>query len=76
MFSIRVKAFRASARCDEAHMAVITPLAAGAEPDPRGSAKAAADGGWDLVKCAASKRDVTSYQDKCAISASQTPCTW
>lgn len=41
MFSTRVTALRASARCDSEHMSVMTPLAAGAEPDPKGSRNAA-----------------------------------
>lgn len=41
MFSTRVTAFRASAREDSEHISVITPFAAGAEPDPNGRRKAA-----------------------------------
>jgi hypothetical protein len=41
MFSTSVTALRASARCDSVHISVMTPLAAGAEPEPKGSKKAA-----------------------------------
>lgn len=42
MFSTSVTAFRASARCESEHMDVMTPLAAGADPEPKGSKNAAA----------------------------------
>jgi hypothetical protein len=36
IFSTRVIALRASARWEDGHISVITPLAAGAEPEPKG----------------------------------------
>lgn len=41
MFSTRVIAFRASVRCEEGIISVMTPFAAGAEPEPKGRRKAA-----------------------------------
>jgi hypothetical protein len=41
MFSTSVKAFRASALLEAGHISVMTPLAAGAEPEAKGSRKAA-----------------------------------
>ena len=40
-FSTRVTALSASVRCDSGHISVMTPLAAGAEPDPKGRRNAA-----------------------------------
>jgi len=41
-FSTRVMALRASVRCDDGHMDVMTPLAAGADPEPKGRRNEAA----------------------------------
>lgn len=41
MFSTSVTALSASARCDLGHISVMTPLAAGADPEPKGRIKAA-----------------------------------
>lgn len=41
-FSTKVTALSASALCASVHISVMTPLAAGADPDPNGSRKAAA----------------------------------
>lgn len=40
-FSTSVMALSASARCDDGHISVMTPFAAGAEPEPNGNRKAA-----------------------------------
>jgi hypothetical protein len=40
-FSMRVTALRASAPWDSEHISVMTPFAAGAEPEPKGRRKAA-----------------------------------
>jgi len=44
MFSTSVTALRASVLCDLGHISVMTPLAAGADPDPNGRMKAAEAG--------------------------------
>jgi hypothetical protein len=41
MFSTSVRAFRASALLEAEHISVMTPFAAGAEPEAKGSKKAA-----------------------------------
>jgi hypothetical protein len=50
MFSTSVTRFSASARWELGHMAVMTPLAAGAEPEPRGNRNAAREKGSGLAR--------------------------
>ena len=74
-FSTSVKALSASARLDEAHISVMTPLAAGALPEANGSTKAA--GCHSAVSSVISMQQCRiSHLGRCAISPSQKQPAW